>query len=434
MADAARFPNLAVPFAITGAAGGWLSAGLVQHPLMREMNVSFRLVTAVIAAFFGLATGALLRRWCVGRRYAFQLDCPDPGLRPASDTWARHLPVLCFAGALTGGLACELSRMCPASFGALSGLFCTIPFLPICAAVLSTARRAQRARHGSIVAGADRRAVWTLLAATLLIASLEALPDCPAPARSSLEGPLPGLVLIACSTACILFVLAADALALRRALRLLVPGLARKEEGDPGLDRDPAVRFDLGLGRDIHARLAQSTSAYRARERALALVLGDPPRAVAALRRAFRRDVLALALAPCVLAAHLAASSEAATARYQELSCHLGNGAACGAIADRSGSLEHHDLFDAVLHYQRGCDRGDGWSCLSVAKLYSGTPDTKRDAGVVALFEYRAAQRGVCRLGTVLAHANGAGGPLENVCVSPDDRRAGYDRFAPARP
>ena len=35
MAHRTRFPHLALPFAIVGAAGGWLSAGLLSNPLMR---------------------------------------------------------------------------------------------------------------------------------------------------------------------------------------------------------------------------------------------------------------------------------------------------------------------------------------------------------------------------------------------------------------
>jgi len=421
MADAARFPHLALPFAITGAAGGWLSAGLVQQPLLAEMDVSFRLVTAGVAAAFGLATGFLLRRWCVGRRYSFQIDSPDPELRPASDTWVRHLPTLWLAGTLTGGIACSLSRMCTASFGALGGLLCTLPFLPICAAVLSTARRAQRARQGSIVAGADRRAVYGILAVALLIATLEALPDDPAPATTWLEGPLPGLALFAAATICILVILVADALALRKARSLVVPGLARKDEIDPGLERDNAARFDLGLGRAVHARLAKSTSAYRGRERALALILGDPERAIATLQRAVRRGVHAFVATPLVLGAHLVAGSETATLHYRELSCRLGNPSACEALADRSASLEQRDLVGAVTYHERACDRGNGWSCLAVAKMYSGTQDVGRDAGMVALFEYRAAQRRVCPLGTILAEdvVN-----RENVCVAPSDPRA----------
>lgn len=421
MADAARFPHLALPFAIVGAAGGWLSAGLVQQPLLSEMDVSFRLVTAGVAAVFGFATGLLLRRWCVGRRYSFQIDSPDPELRPASDTWVRHLPTLWLAGTLTGGIACSVSRMCTASFGALGGLLCTLPFLPICAAVLSTARRAQRARQGSIVAGADRRAVYGILAVALLIATLEGLPDDPAPATTWLEGPLPGLALFAMSTICILFILVADALALRKARSLVVPGLARKDEVDPGLERDDAARFDLGLGKDIHARLAKSTSAYRGRERALALILGDPERAVATLQRAVRRGVLAFAVTPFVLGAHLAAGSETAALRYREISCSLGNPKACEALAERSASLEQHDLVSAVAYHERSCDHGNGWSCLAVAKMYSGTQDVRPDAGMVALFEYRAAQRHVCPLGTILV-ADGA--HSEMLCVAPNDPRA----------
>lgn len=424
MADASRFPNLALPFAITGAAGGWLSAGLVQHPLFRDMSTPFRAVTAGTAAAFGLLSGMVLRRWCVGRRYAFQLDAPDPGHRPSSDSWARHLPLLTSAGTAAGALSCEWTGMAPAWLGAVGGLLCTLPFLPICAAVLSTARRAQRARLGSIVAGADRRAVWTILAATLLIATLEALPDWAVPITGPLQGPLSGVALFAAAAVCIAVVLVLDSLALRRAQGLVGTAMAPREADDPGLDRDGAERADLGLGRDLHARTAPGGTAYRSRERTVALVLGDPARALAALRRAVRRDVLALAIAPFVLAAHCFAGSEMVVARYQEMVCRRGHGASCAALAERSHSGGRSDVFDAVLHYERGCDRGDGWSCLSVARLYSGTQEAKRDAAMVALFEYRAAQRGLCPAGQVLIGQYTALSGDEKVCVSPSDPRA----------
>src|SRR5689334_10915360 len=69
MADASRFPNLAVPFALVGAAAGWLSAGLAQHPFVYAPDSTFRGVTAAVAAVLAGATGVLLRRWCVGQRY-----------------------------------------------------------------------------------------------------------------------------------------------------------------------------------------------------------------------------------------------------------------------------------------------------------------------------------------------------------------------------
>ena len=47
---------------------------------------------------------------------------------------------------------------------AFGGALCAVVFLPVCLVVIGAARRAQRARLGSIVAGSDRRTVWGILA------------------------------------------------------------------------------------------------------------------------------------------------------------------------------------------------------------------------------------------------------------------------------
>lgn len=43
MADPARFPDLTLPFAITGAAAGWFSRGLLQHPALSPPPVEPRI-------------------------------------------------------------------------------------------------------------------------------------------------------------------------------------------------------------------------------------------------------------------------------------------------------------------------------------------------------------------------------------------------------
>jgi hypothetical protein len=73
------------------------------------------------------------------------------------------------SGGFTGGIT--ENNVDGVLSGILNGGLCSIAFLPICAAVLAAARRAERARLGSIVAGADLREVWAILAAALAVAT-----------------------------------------------------------------------------------------------------------------------------------------------------------------------------------------------------------------------------------------------------------------------
>jgi hypothetical protein len=413
MADAARFPHLAPPFAIVGAAAGWLSAGLIQHPIISVPDSGLRLIAAGVAAGFAAAAGALIRRFCVGPRYGWEVDAPDPDARPRSDSWARHGLALLVAGAATGALVCAVREPESTHFGALWGVALTVPFLPVCAAVLSAARRAQRARLGSIVAASDRRAVWGILATALLVATLEALPDWHAPKDGRFFGPVPAAALVALSVACIAAVLGADIAAWRRAKRAMVPGLARREASDLALEDASVPRVDLGLGADLLAHQKLAGAVYRGRERALALVQGDPEQAFSALRRAIRRGAAGLAVAVLVVLAHSAANGSYALVRYEASRCELGNEASCGKAG--LGALGEGLLpRDGALHlFERGCDQGDAVSCMSLARLYDGDEERPRDAALVAFFEYRAAQRGVCPEGLRLVRG------VENVCVDP---------------
>lgn len=417
MADASRFPRLAPPFAIVGAAAGWLSAGLVQHPLRYAPNGDFRILAALVAMSFGAGTGALLRRFCVGKRYAWEFDPPDPEARAPLDSWHVHvLTILVAAGAAGATVMVLWKEAHRAPVAALFGLLCALPFLPVCAAVLSAARRAQRGRLGSLVAGADHRAVWGILAITLLIASLEGLPDWTAP-RSGWSGPEPVAVLWIALVVCIATVFAADFSAHRRAQQAILRPLVRHEADDGNIDAEAAPRLDLGLGNDLHAHLHRGAAAYRTRDRALALVQGDPARAVAALRRALQRGAIGLGVAGAVATAHIAANSDRASRYYHELRCEVGVVASCSDAVH--GGFSDGDItpINAIVLFEQACDRGDGVSCMSIADLYRGGTAVNRDAGMVAFFEYRAAQRGLCPDGQRLLRAR------ENVCVGPLDAR-----------
>jgi hypothetical protein len=333
MADASRFPALALPFAVVGAAAGWLSAGLCSNPLL-GCAVS-RPRTAVLAALLAALTGAVLKRLCVGRRYSYQLDDPDPARRPWTDRAALQAAVVLAAGALTGVLVAlpsdRLSSYVPESAG--GGAACALVFLPVCLAVVAAARRAQRARLGSLVAGSDRRAVWGILTLSLAVTTLEALPDWEAALRGDLPAPLfvpAALVAAAALTAAIL---RAD-LRAARAARAAVEAGGSTEDAGAELEEGAAARLDLGLGEGRLARFARGASAYRQKERVVSLVRGSPAQALGALRRASLRGVAALAILALVGGAHLAAHARPARGLYEAAYCDRGYTPSCALASE----------------------------------------------------------------------------------------------------
>ena len=177
MADARRFPRLELPFALVGAAAGFLSVELLSTPRLhfvpRELQPAAVIAGAIVAALVGLVA----RKMCTGRKYAYEMDV-DASARAPSDLDAVHALVLLTAGTIVG--AC-VGATCPWSdavaTGALNGFLCSIVFLPVAFVVLRSARAAQRARLGTLVARADYRAVWSVLATALALTTLEALPD-----------------------------------------------------------------------------------------------------------------------------------------------------------------------------------------------------------------------------------------------------------------
>jgi TPR repeat protein len=178
--------------------------------------------------------------------------------------------------------------------------------------------------------------------------------------------------------------------------------------------------IDLGLGAAVHHQIARTGPVYRTRDRALAVVEGDPRRALAALRRALRRGALGAAVALGAMGAHAAARTTTVAALYEQQRCALGGIDGCGRAASHvrvASFLTPTDPAEKVQHFQKGCDGRDGPSCLTLAQLYRGTGGIDHDHALVAYFEYRAAQLGLCPPHTDLVRG------AENVCVDSSDPR-----------
>lgn len=300
MADARRFPRLELPFALVGAAGGFLSVELLSSPWLRGMPRDLQPVAVVAGAIIATIVGTIIRKLCVGRRYAYRLDEPDAMSRATSDRDGVHTIVVLAGGSIIGaivGLAANCSY--GVAQGTLGGLLCSIVFLPVVIAVLRFARASQRARLGTLVARADRRAVWSVLAATLALTTLEAVPDW--------LGRYDGLVATAIACACGVVVLAV-LLWDQRANRSARATLADLTTPSTFADEAPQT-IDLGLGDDVGARIAHGASAYRDRDRTLALVRGDPFEVRQAMTRAVLRGRASIALILAVLGVHALAAA-----------------------------------------------------------------------------------------------------------------------------
>lgn len=325
MADGSRFPRLAPPFAITGAAAGWLSAGLLSNPLFGVTYDGVKPLATLGTMLIAAVIGVLLKKLCLGWRYSYEIETPSPEDRPTSDRIGYHVFIVLLAGAAAGALVAALDDAHGGTLGgAASGAFSAVLFLPVCLLVLSSARRAQRARLGSIVAGSDRRAVWGILAAALSATTLFAALDWPAAHLEDTEKPIAALFILLATALVTLVVLAADLRALRRAQAALAPGLSTGEDG-PAPFVDPSVpRVDLGLGDDLASRIARSAAAYRGRDRAVELVQGNPEQALGALHRAVWRGVTSLVLMGVFLGAHGLAQSSFFDELYKEVRCDTG--------------------------------------------------------------------------------------------------------------
>jgi hypothetical protein len=335
MADRKRFPGLALPFALVGASAGWLSAGLAVNPLFgyggpapSGLVHAFFGVTALLAAVMASATGALIRRLCVGKPRWYEIDDPDPELRPRADAWPLQAGLVIVAGAITGALvALAIFREEHALLCAAVGALLALAFVPVCLSVVAAARRAQRGRLGSLVASSDRRAVWGILAITLAAATLEALPEWPAASADDRPWPLVALGVLAFAGLAMLGIFREDRAVLARAREMVGAGLEARQM--PMDDMPEIPRLDLGLGDALHARTARGAAAYRQVDRTVALVHGSLEAAIGALERAVRRGKIGLAVVASVGAAHLAANSWLAFRGYVEVRCVHGDLRGC---------------------------------------------------------------------------------------------------------
>ena len=291
-------PSLAKPFAVFGAAAGLfaiLGIGAFREPAREVAPLAPMFVTAGAAA----VAGEVLRRW---RRLH------DPALaREALVLWVAVISGIAggASGAVVGFVTWGADGFM--RFG-LGGAVVSLAFVPSCLVVFDAARRAGRARHGSLVAATDRR---TVLSTVLAGISFAGATQVPAVLSANTSSALPPLVQVALSVvACLGSTIAIVLLQKRdRAARAELEAhagemnwLERAAEGEtePSTS-DARGPIDLGLGADRWARTTDAT--YRSSGRPDVVLRGSMERAVAAFDECALRRHRSLVVAAAGLTA-----------------------------------------------------------------------------------------------------------------------------------
>jgi hypothetical protein len=288
-------PSLAKPFAVFGAAAGLfaiLGIGAFREPARQVSPLAPMIVTAGAAA----VAGEVLRRW---RRLH------DPALaREALVLWVAIITGI--AGAASGGVVGFVTwgpgGVVHFAFG---GAAVSLAFVPSCLVVFDAARRAGRARLGSLVAATDARTVTSTVLAGIAFAGATQVPAVLSANTSVALPPVAqvGLSLAAClgSTIAIVLLQRRD-LAARAALQGHAAEMKWLEHAPEGEVVDVTEQpIDLGLGADRWARTSDAT--YRSSGRPGVVLKGSMESAIAAFDECAMRRHRSLIVAACGLTA-----------------------------------------------------------------------------------------------------------------------------------
>lgn len=275
--ERSRGASLVLPFALLGLCGGWMAT----FELLAEgwpLLVSTPLCAGLLGAWLRTPAQRGIARVAISTLLAGLLN-----------------GILCLF--LLGGVGGHLSLLGCIPFAGYFGLLFSLPFVPATVAVAVVARRVGRAREGSLLDGADRRAVWRTVATVI---ALGAMLMSASPAAHELPGLLAlhaprrnGLLeLTLTMTLGALALVAFDG----RAMARLQRWIARA-----GKERDPmrlisAPTLDLGIGDQLFEEVAPARGPYREADRVLAVVRGNPGQARAALASGLTRGALSLGL------------------------------------------------------------------------------------------------------------------------------------------
>jgi len=282
--------GLLLPFTVIGAAGGWMAADFFRVGALKMVDSGLRPTIVVVTPLCALLLALLIQptvRW--PRAFAaFTAAC------------VGVLSAGLVGGALIGVLRWSRWGL---GEGAATGFACSLAFLPAFGLVLAAVRRVGRARPGSLVDRADRRAVWVAVACSVTLGTLAALPNWnvfPTDVRPSLElSRNLGLGAFA-----VLFALClGDAFALFRAFRVerQVQVMRPANPDDPRLVWSPR-KLDLGVGEETLASVLSAAAVYRENDRVLSVIRGNPYEARRLLFGTFAMGLAALVVSGACLA------------------------------------------------------------------------------------------------------------------------------------
>lgn len=321
---------LALPFGAIGLVGGWLTADSFHlQPPYEAPRFLLAGVTPITAALLGsyltkriggVGSGGAATS-SAGAGAVEAAPAVGAGWMEGPGRWTRRGPIVAsllavwaigVAGVVNGMTIGLMVGPAGMIIGAAFGAVFSLPFIPALAVVLLAANRVGRARAGSIVASADRRAVWAATAAVIAVAALGARALFGAPAAPELGRVVAGIGLAAVGA-----LLVVDAVAMARVLALprrpmgAGAGGGRGGSGEveveveatgeaggkrSGMGVGMGERVDLGLGDEVHVEVVRPTHAYRGARQIARIVRGDRERAVAALRAGLARGGIALAI------------------------------------------------------------------------------------------------------------------------------------------
>lgn len=286
-------PSLARPFAAFGAAAG-LFAILACGSFGSAAREVSPLTPMIVTAAIGAIVGVTLCRW---RRLQ------NPMLaREAIVLWVAIITGL--AGAASGGVVGLVTWGFDGFLRfAAGGLVVGLVFVPSCLVVFDAARRAGRARHGSLVAETDRRTVASTVLAGIAFA---ATTQVPALLSANVSSELAPIIQVALSMfVCLGATIAIVVLQRRdRGARAALEAFARDAawlDRAPIGDALPPDAVDLGIGAEQWTRT--SDSSYRTSGRSDVLVKGSIDLATAAFDECARRRHRSLIVAACGLTA-----------------------------------------------------------------------------------------------------------------------------------
>ncbi|WP_437959310.1 hypothetical protein WME76_06420 [Sorangium sp. So ce119] len=261
--------SLALPFGAIGLVGGWLTADSLHlqppHDAPRFLLAGVTPITAALLGSYltkriggvgggGAATSSAGAGAVDGARLVGAGWMEGPG------RWTRRGPIVAsllavwaigVAGVVNGMTIGLMVGPAGMIIGAAFGAVFSLPFIPALAVVLLAANRVGRARAGSIVASADRRAVWAATASVIAVAALGAGALFGAPVAPEL-----GRAAAAMGLAVVGALFVVDAAALARVLRLprgpmgAAAGGERGDAGEVEVEVEATgTRGDSGAGR-----------------------------------------------------------------------------------------------------------------------------------------------------------------------------------------